>query len=150
MSAASIYRSAQGEAEVIALYEKKLASLAVETHSRMVDTRFGHTHVLAAGPQDAPPVMVLTGISTGAPRTPGMVPAPCPGLPALRPGPHRPTGPQRSDPGAARGPQLRQMDGGRPGRPWPRTYCRLSGYPSEAAFSWIRPLMPRSASPGRP
>jgi pimeloyl-ACP methyl ester carboxylesterase len=69
MSAASIYRSAQGEAEVIGLYERKLANLAVETHSRMVETRFGHTHVLAAGPQDAPPVMVLTGISTGAPRT---------------------------------------------------------------------------------
>jgi pimeloyl-ACP methyl ester carboxylesterase len=68
MSAASIYRSAQGEAEVLALYEKKLASLAVETHSFMVDTRFGHTHVLAAGPPEAPPVMVLTGISTGAPR----------------------------------------------------------------------------------
>lgn len=69
MSAASIYRSARGEAAVLALYEKKLANLTVETHSLMVETRFGHTHVLAAGPQDAPPVMVLTGISTGAPRT---------------------------------------------------------------------------------
>ncbi|MGA9755884.1 MAG: alpha/beta fold hydrolase [Desulfobaccales bacterium] len=68
MSVASIYRSAQGEAELIALYEQKLASLAVETQSRVVETRFGHTHVLAAGPQDAPPVMVLTGISTGSPR----------------------------------------------------------------------------------
>jgi pimeloyl-ACP methyl ester carboxylesterase len=68
MTAASIYRSTRGEAEVIALYEQKLASLAVETRSRMVETRFGHTHVLEAGPPDAPPVMVLTGISTGAPR----------------------------------------------------------------------------------
>ncbi|MFA5112460.1 MAG: alpha/beta hydrolase [Desulfobaccales bacterium] len=68
MSAASIYRSARGQAEVIALYEKKLANLAVETRSRMVETRFGHTHVLTAGPQEAPPVMMLTGISTGAPR----------------------------------------------------------------------------------
>jgi pimeloyl-ACP methyl ester carboxylesterase len=59
----------QGEAEVLALYEKKLASLSVVTHSRMVETRFGHTHVLAAGPPEAPPVMVLTGISTGSPRT---------------------------------------------------------------------------------
>ncbi len=68
MSPTSIYRSVRGQAEVIALYEKKLANLAVETHSRMVETRFGHTHVLAAGPSKAPPVMVLTGISTGAPR----------------------------------------------------------------------------------
>jgi pimeloyl-ACP methyl ester carboxylesterase len=69
MSVASIYRSARGEAEVIALYEKKLASLEADTQSRMLDTRFGHTHVLAAGPRDAPPVMLLTGISSGAPRT---------------------------------------------------------------------------------
>jgi pimeloyl-ACP methyl ester carboxylesterase len=68
MSSSSIYRSAQGEAELNTLYEKKLATLAVGTQSRMEATRFGHTHVLAAGPPDAPPVMVLTGISTGAPR----------------------------------------------------------------------------------
>jgi pimeloyl-ACP methyl ester carboxylesterase len=69
MSITSIYRSARGEAEVLALYEQKLASLDVETHSRMVNTRFGRTHILAAGSPEAPPVMVLTGISTGAPRT---------------------------------------------------------------------------------
>lgn len=68
MSVASIYRSDRGQAEVMALYEKKLASLAIETQSRMLETRFGHTHVLAAGPPEAPPVMVLTGLSTGAPR----------------------------------------------------------------------------------
>jgi pimeloyl-ACP methyl ester carboxylesterase len=68
MSVAPIYRSAQGQAEVIALYEQKLATLAVATHSHMVDTRFGHTHILEAGPPDAPPLMMLTGISTGAPR----------------------------------------------------------------------------------
>ena len=68
MSVPSIYRSARGEAELLAFYEKKLASLAVETQSRVVDTRFGHTHVLTTGPQDAPPVIMLTGISTGTPR----------------------------------------------------------------------------------
>lgn len=68
MSVPSIYKSARGEAELLALYESKLASLAVETQSRMVNTRFGHTHVLATGPQDAPPVIALTGISTGTPR----------------------------------------------------------------------------------
>jgi pimeloyl-ACP methyl ester carboxylesterase len=67
-SAASIYRSHRGQAEVMALYEKKLAGLAVETQSRMLETRFGPTHVLAAGPSEAPPAMVLTGLSTGAPR----------------------------------------------------------------------------------
>jgi len=68
MSTASIYRSDRGKAEVMALYEKKLANLAIATQSRVLETRFGQTHVLAAGPPEAPPVMVLTGISTGAPR----------------------------------------------------------------------------------
>jgi pimeloyl-ACP methyl ester carboxylesterase len=68
MSVPSIYRSPWGEAKLLALYEKKLANLAIETQSRMVDTRFGQTHVLATGPQDAPPVIALTGISTGTPR----------------------------------------------------------------------------------
>jgi pimeloyl-ACP methyl ester carboxylesterase len=69
MGASSIYRSMHGQAEIIALYEQKLATLGVPTDSHMLATRFGHTHVLAAGPREAPPVMVLTGISTGAPRT---------------------------------------------------------------------------------
>jgi len=65
----SIYRSARGEVELKTLYELKLANLSLQTSSRIVQTRFGHTHVLAAGPEAALPVMVLTGISTGAPRT---------------------------------------------------------------------------------
>jgi pimeloyl-ACP methyl ester carboxylesterase len=69
MPSGSIYRSVRGEAELKRLYEQKLADLSLEAHSRMVQTRFGHTHVLAVGPPEAPPVMVLTGISTGAPRT---------------------------------------------------------------------------------
>jgi pimeloyl-ACP methyl ester carboxylesterase len=69
MPSPSIYRSARGEAELKRLYEQKLANLTVAANSCMVQTRFGHTHVLTVGPPEAPPVMVLTGISTGAPRT---------------------------------------------------------------------------------
>ena len=149
MSTASIYRSTQGEAEVIALYEKKLASLAVETHSRMVETRFGHTHVLAAGPQDAPPVMVLTGISTGAPRILEWF------LPLTRD--YRLYAPDPiGQPG--RSAQTRVPPGDHNYGKWMvdvlnglgLEHCLLSGFPSEEAFSWIRPLMPRSASPGQP
>lgn len=64
----SIYRSPQGEAEFMNLYNGRLAGLTINPCSVMINTRFGQTHILSAGPQEAPPIMLLTGISTGAPR----------------------------------------------------------------------------------
>lgn len=61
MSSGSIYRSPEGEAEIMALYDEALAGLRVECKSRMVGTGFGETHVLVTGPEDAPPVVVLQG-----------------------------------------------------------------------------------------
>ncbi len=58
---ASIYRSPQGKAEILRLYDEALARLGVEYESLTVGTRFGDTHVLATGPGDAPPVIVLPG-----------------------------------------------------------------------------------------
>jgi pimeloyl-ACP methyl ester carboxylesterase len=65
----SIYRTAQGEAEIRALYDRQLAQLNIDTESRMVSTRFGLTHVLVAGPQDAPPLVLLQGGNTTNPIT---------------------------------------------------------------------------------
>jgi pimeloyl-ACP methyl ester carboxylesterase len=58
---ASIYRSPQGRAEILRLYDEALARLGVEYEELTVDTRFGDTHVLATGFDDAPPVVILPG-----------------------------------------------------------------------------------------
>jgi pimeloyl-ACP methyl ester carboxylesterase len=58
---ASIYKSPRGRAEILRLYDEAAARLGVEYSDLTVGTRFGETHVLAAGPEDAPPVMVLPG-----------------------------------------------------------------------------------------
>ena len=61
MSGRSIYRSPAGEAELAALYRETLDRLDLRCESIAIGTRFGHTHVLAAGPEDAPPLVVLPG-----------------------------------------------------------------------------------------
>jgi pimeloyl-ACP methyl ester carboxylesterase len=57
----SIYRSRQGEAAIAALYDAALERLGAPHESRTVATHLGATHVLALGPPDAPPVVVLPG-----------------------------------------------------------------------------------------
>ncbi len=57
----SIYKSPEGEAEILALYDEALADLGTGYESLMVGTRYGDTHVLAVGPEDAPPVVFLPG-----------------------------------------------------------------------------------------
>ena len=58
---ASIYKSPRGRAEVLRLYDEAVARLGVEHEDLTVGTRLGDTHVLAIGPEDAPPVLVLPG-----------------------------------------------------------------------------------------
>ena len=57
----SIYRTPKGEAEIRALYDEALARLGQGYESLRVRTRLGETHVLAAGPEDASPVVFLPG-----------------------------------------------------------------------------------------
>jgi len=56
-----IYRSPAGEAELAALYDEALARLGPGCETRRVGTSFGETHVILAGPEDAPPLVVLPG-----------------------------------------------------------------------------------------
>ena len=57
----SIYKSAEGEAEIRALYDEALADLGPGRESLTVETRYGDTHVVAVGPEDGPPVVFLPG-----------------------------------------------------------------------------------------
>lgn len=69
----SIYRTPEGEAEIQAIYDRQLARLRLPCESRRVSTRFGETHVLALGPQAAPPVVMLQGGNTTSPLTLGWI-----------------------------------------------------------------------------
>ena len=57
----SIYKTPEGEAEIRALYDEALTGLGFGYESLTVGTRLGDTHVLALGPEGAPPVVFLPG-----------------------------------------------------------------------------------------
>src|ERR671916_683525 len=57
----SIYKTPEGETEIRVLYDEALAGLGQGHESLTVGTRFGDTHVLAMGSEDAPPAVFLPG-----------------------------------------------------------------------------------------
>jgi hypothetical protein len=57
----SIYRSLEGQAELLGLYDEALSHLRAGHESNTISTRCGETHVLLLGPEDAPPVVFLHG-----------------------------------------------------------------------------------------
>jgi len=61
VSADPVYRSARGEAELMALYDEALARLGPGCETHRIGTGLGETHVILAGPEDAPPLVVLPG-----------------------------------------------------------------------------------------
>ena len=61
MGVESICRSAEGEARMRAWYDRFRARLRSAVEERTVATSWGETHVLLAGPPDAPPLVVLHG-----------------------------------------------------------------------------------------
>lgn len=62
-----MYRSEEGFHAITAWYEDVLASFEVPVESVYVDTRFGRTHMLAAGPADAAPLLLVPGVAGCAP-----------------------------------------------------------------------------------
>jgi pimeloyl-ACP methyl ester carboxylesterase len=57
----TIYRSPDGRAAVEELYDRQVAGLPFPVESRYVETRFGRTHLLLAGPEKAPPLVSFHG-----------------------------------------------------------------------------------------
>ena len=66
-----MYRSAEARAAIADLYDRARRALPMATDSRRVPTRFGDTHVLMAGPEDAAPVVVFGGGNVVGPLTLG-------------------------------------------------------------------------------
>ena len=48
------YRSAEGKAKILTLYDEFISRLGIEHEDIYVETRYGSTHVLAIGPKDGP------------------------------------------------------------------------------------------------
>jgi 2-hydroxy-6-oxonona-2,4-dienedioate hydrolase len=57
----SIYLGPEGRAEMAAVYERRLGRLRLPVRSRTVETRFGTTHLLEAGPPDGAPLVLVPG-----------------------------------------------------------------------------------------
>ena len=56
-----VYRTPEGQRAMLAWYDACLAALPVACESLTVPTRHGETHLLACGPRDAPPLVLLHG-----------------------------------------------------------------------------------------
>ncbi len=56
-----IYRSSEGKARCMAVYDAALARWPVPYEQLDLPTRFGSTHVIASGPKNAPPLVLLHG-----------------------------------------------------------------------------------------
>lgn len=57
----TIYKSSEGEAKILKIYNWFQNDLGVIFDDRMVDTRFGQTHILVTGPEKGQPVVVTHG-----------------------------------------------------------------------------------------
>jgi pimeloyl-ACP methyl ester carboxylesterase len=57
----TIYKTPEGEDEIRVLYDEALVGLGSTIDSLTVGTRLGDTHVLAIGPDNAPPAVFLPG-----------------------------------------------------------------------------------------
>lgn len=57
----SMFKNAEARARVASWYDRFHARIPSTTQSRVVQTRFGDTHILVGGPEDAPPIAILHG-----------------------------------------------------------------------------------------
>ena len=61
MASDSIYKTGQGKKVLLDIYDRQLSKLEVEFDMLNVDTRFGHTNVLAAGSKEKKKLLIFHG-----------------------------------------------------------------------------------------
>ncbi|UCG73672.1 MAG: alpha/beta hydrolase [Chromatiales bacterium] len=71
----SLYKSADGYRAIMDWYDDALELIDCDFESQFVKTRFGHTHMLVAGPEDAEPLLLLPGVAGCAPLWHRQIPA---------------------------------------------------------------------------
>ncbi|MBT8441507.1 MAG: alpha/beta hydrolase [Gammaproteobacteria bacterium] len=62
-----LYKTPEGRQKIIDWYETALARIDANVQSVWADTRFGRTHMLAAGPANGEPLFFLPGVAGAAP-----------------------------------------------------------------------------------
>jgi pimeloyl-ACP methyl ester carboxylesterase len=62
-----LYKSVDGYRAIMEWYESLVEKIEVPFEALYVNTRFGRTHMLAAGPKDAPALFLLSGVAGCAP-----------------------------------------------------------------------------------
>lgn len=63
----SLFKSEQGKAEIVQLYDEKLNSLNMDVESIQVNTSFGTTNILVTGNAENPPIILVHGSNGCAP-----------------------------------------------------------------------------------
>jgi len=62
-----MYKTSDGRKAIMEWYADVVAQLDVAVESQYVDTRFGRTHMLVAGPENATPLLLVPGVAGCAP-----------------------------------------------------------------------------------
>ncbi len=63
----ALYKSTAGYQAIMSWYDEALKLIDCPIESRFVKTRFGHTHMLVAGPENAEPLVLVPGVAGCAP-----------------------------------------------------------------------------------
>jgi pimeloyl-ACP methyl ester carboxylesterase len=70
-----LYKSEEGFNAIMAWYESLVEQIEIPCNSQYVETRFGRTHMLVCGPEDAEPLVLVQAVAGNAPLWRNQLPA---------------------------------------------------------------------------